>query len=1070
VPLFGEDLVTRTKFVLPTPRRSHLARPRLDGRLAGLAEARVGLVVAAAGYGKSSLVAAHVRARGVPTIWYELADRDADPQTFAIHLAHAAHRAHPGVANRMLGLLSAPGGAERHGEAALEALADAWLDRLEGETWLVLDDFHRVSGSGVPLLLGHLVRHAPPHLRVVLTARTPPELPDMARWRLAGEVVTIGQEDLTFTGEELASWLAAVHGFAVTPEAVAQLVVETEGWPMALPLAASRLQTPGGMTSLPDHADMFTYLAAEALGRLEPPLVAFLFATAPLERLEPGVCATLARLPGGAAEAQAHLRALHDQGLFLISLEAHAYRHHHLMREFLLARLGEQGQLPVARQAAAHALATHGQPEEAIVQLLATEAHEPAIAMMALLAPDMVDQGRGALLAAWAGRLPPAALDVAPALLVNLGDAARLAASYETAIGWYERARRAYGDLDEGRSRASAGLALVYLDTARPALAEPHLEAALADAVDPRRRSELLVLMAENRLNRGDATGALALFGEVREVLPDVAAHEGRLQLRLGRLGEARRILLGALGPGNGEASTRAHREPALVLAFVEALGGDAEAAARAAEAGLERARRQQAAWAESVGLMRRGHAHVVAGRPEAAEQDYAAALALAGAIGVARLRAEPLFGRALIAARRGEGDEAEALAAEAAAIAEGAGDGWVVALAAMAVVAGWCERGDRRAAAWLARARAGFEACQDAFGQACVALAAARLALQTGDEAAFATLATELAERVRQEGYAFLVTGPSLMGFPDAGTAQRFVQAAQRHGIAPGAWHAVRPAAAPPQAAPAPEAHLRIRTFGRFRVWLGAEELSDRVWGREKARQLLHLLIAGRGQALSKARIIDTLWPDADPTTVDGTFRVVLNALNKALEPDRAAGAPSRFILRCGGGYALAGLPDVALDVAAFEDGLDAAAALEAQGGADDALVALYREALERYEGPFLQAFTSHEAWCDRERERLAHRFAEGALRLARLLSARGDDAGCIDWASRLIAHEPLTEEAHRLLMIAYYRQGDRAAALRTYDRCVVLLSDELDIDPMPETQRVAKRIEAGEPVEARR
>jgi DNA-binding SARP family transcriptional activator len=42
------------------------------------------------------------------------------------------------------------------------------------------------------------------------------------------------------------------------------------------------------------------------------------------------------------------------------------------------------------------------------------------------------------------------------------------------------------------------------------------------------------------------------------------------------------------------------------------------------------------------------------------------------------------------------------------------------------------------------------------------------------------------------------------------------------------------------------------------------------------------------------------------------------------------------------------------------------------------------------------------------------------------------------------------------------------RAAALRTYDRCVVLLSDELDIDPMPETQRVAKRIEAGEPVEA--
>ncbi|MEB3222415.1 MAG: BTAD domain-containing putative transcriptional regulator [Candidatus Sericytochromatia bacterium] len=1069
MPLFGEDLVTRTKFVLPTPRRSHLGRARLDARLETLTEARLGLVVAAAGYGKSSLVAAHVRARGVPTIWYELSERDADAQTFAVHLAHAAHRAHPGAAGRMLTLLAAPGGAERHGEAAIEALADAWLDRLTAETWLVLDDFHRVAGSGVTALVGHLVRHAPPNLRVVLTARTPPELPDLPRWRLAGEVVTIGQADLAFTPEELTAWLAAVHGLDAPPEAVAALLAETEGWPMALPLVAGRLQASGPGSGLPGHEDLFGYLAAEALSRLEPALVAFLFATAPLERLEPGVCATLARLPGGAAEAQASLRALHDHGLFLISLEGQAYRHHHLMREFLLARLAEQGQLAVARQAAAHALATHGEPEEAIVQLLAAGAHEPAIAMMALLAPDLVDQGRGGLLAAWAGRLPQASLDVAPALLVGLGDAARLAAAFEDAIGWYERARRAYGDAAEGRSRASAGLALVYLDTARPTLAEPHLEAALADAEDPRRRSELLVLMAENRLNRGDAAGALALFADVREALPDVTAHEGRLRLRLGRLAEARAILHGALGAENAEAPSRAHREPALVLAFVEALAGDAPAAERAATAGLERARRQQAAWAEAVGLMRRGHAHVVAGRPEAAEQDYAAALALAEAIGVARLRAEPLFGRALLAARRGDGDVAEALAAEAAAIAEGAGDGWVVALTALAVGAGWCEAGDRRAGPWLARARAGFEACQDAFGQACVALAAARTALRDGDEAGFAALAAELAERVRQEGHGFLVTGPTLMGFPDATAAQRFVQAAQRHGIPPTAWQAApgeAPSAPPP--APAPDAPLRLQALGRFRVWLAGQELGERVWGREKARQLLHLLIAARGQTLSKARILDTLWPEADPGTADGAFRVVLNALNKALEPDRAAGAPSRFVLRSGGGYGLAGPPEVALDVAAFEDGLDAAAAMEAQREPEDRLLATYRAALERYEGPFLQAFTSHEAWCDRERERLAHRFAEGSLRLARLLSARGEDAGCIDWCSRLLALEPLTEEAHRLLMVAYYRQGDRAAALRTYDRCVVLLSDELDIDPMPETQRVAKRIEAGEPVEA--
>ena len=43
------------------------------------------------------------------------------------------------------------------------------------------------------------------------------------------------------------------------------------------------------------------------------------------------------------------------------------------------------------------------------------------------------------------------------------------------------------------------------------------------------------------------------------------------------------------------------------------------------------------------------------------------------------------------------------------------------------------------------------------------------------------------------------------------------------------------------PQAA---EPALRIRTLGGFRVWRGAEELGERAWGREKARQLFHLLL----------------------------------------------------------------------------------------------------------------------------------------------------------------------------------------------------------------------------------
>ncbi len=1066
MPLFGEELVTRTKFIVPAPRRAHLDRARLHERLNDISRARLALVIAGAGYGKSSLLAGFIRAHDVPALWYELAERDADPQAFAIHLAHLAHRAYPGSAARALALLAAPGGAERHGEAAIEALCDALLDRLEADTWLVLDDYHRIDGSGAAPLLNHLIRHAPPRLHPVLAARTAPDLPDLPRWRLAGDVVTIAQADLAFTPAELADWLRDVHGLDLADEALVRVAFETEGWAMALPLVAETLRgVKPAMAHGGSRQDLFDYLTRESLAALEPAQRDFLLATAPLERLEPGVCGTLTGLPS--AEAGAMLRALHDRGLFLIPLGAGSYRHHHLVREFLLARLTEEGRLSDARRAAARALATHGEAEDAITQLLANGDMEPAAALMALVAPDLVDQGRGLQLAAWTKALPPALLDRAPALAVCLGDASRLAARFDEALAWYERARRGYGESAEGRSRALAGMALVYLDTARPALAEPHLEQALAAAEDPRRRAELLVMLAENKLNRGDAPGALALYERVRGELPEVAENEGRLRLRTGRLAEARQILAAAAAHDEADdAPTRAHREPYLVLSFVEALAGDVEAATRAAEAGLARARRQQAAWAEAVGLMRRGHARLVGGDAAGAEGDYAAALALADAIGVARLRAEPLFGRALLAARMGDMGGAEAQTNLSLAVTESTGDGWVAALAAMAFASGLAGAGDPRAEQWIARARAGFETCGDSFGLACAALAAARLALALGDDGALAAAVRELAERVRRDGYGFLLAGPTLMGFPDRAAARAFVEGAQGRGIPAALLTAPDAAAAEIMVPAASEPALRVRSLGEFRVWRGADELGERAWGREKARQLFHLLLAYRGQALPKARIVDQLWPDADPTTVDGTFRVALNALNKALEPDRTSGAQPRFVVKRGSGYGLAGAADIWLDAAEFERGLDAAAALEAAGEEGEILVDTYRRALTLYEGPFLKDFTAHEAWCDRERERLAHRFQDGALRLARLLARRGEDGGCAEWAERLLALDPLAEEAYRLLMVAQYRQGDRAQALKTYDKCIITLSDELDVDPMPETQRLAGRIEKLEPV----
>lgn len=84
----------------------------------------------------------------------------------------------------------------------------------------------------------------------------------------------------------------------------------------------------------------------------------------------------------------------------------------------------------------------------------------------------------------------------------------------------------------------------------------------------------------------------------------------------------------------------------------------------------------------------------------------------------------------------------------------------------------------------------------------------------------------------------------------------------------------------------------LRIQTLGQFRVWLGERELGEKSWQRGKAKQLFQLLLTKRQHLLAREEIVATLWGESDEETAARDFKVALNALNKALEPNREARA----------------------------------------------------------------------------------------------------------------------------------------------------------------------------------
>lgn len=1061
--MFGAEVVTRTKFMPPRSKRGHLGRERLDILMDGARDMPLLAVVGGTGYGKSALLAGYFERRALPTLWYALSERDSDPQVLALHLAHLAHRHFPGAADRALALLAQPGGAAKHGAAAVERLADDLLDRIEADTWLVLDDFHLLHGAPDALaLVNHLLSHLPPALHLVLSSRQRPELPDFARYRLQGDAVTLDQAALAFTPDEARALFEQARGVALTREEADRLITKTEGWPMALQLLAQRLADGAAEDALAGEAgslrDLFDYLAHEVFAKLHPEERSLLLSLAPLSRLDARTCQALMDDP----RAPARLRGLGDRGLFMASLGPNAYRLHPLFREFLLARLAETGALEAAHREAARAMQALQDDEEAITHLLCAGALAEACALMTRLAPDMVKQGRFAPLGAWLAALPAELVERTPELTLAHGDACRLSGRFDEAIAWYDRAERGWADAPEARAGALAAKAMVYLDTLRPAEAEHWLQEALACDPDPARQAALRTHLAENLLNQGRAPEAERLLAEAGlAARPETLEHMGRIFLRTGRLASAHALLQAALAPDR-EGATKAHREAALILAFIDALMGSGQAALAHAAHALDRARRQGAGWTEAVALIREGHAHLVRGDAEQAEARYRDTLALAVTVGVARLKAEPLMGLALVAGRQGQLAEAEAFAREGLELAQRTGDVWLSALLGLSLGAVYAAAGDPKAERWLMQAQSGFERCGDPFGQALAALWFARLAISLREPKALSLRVRALAQLVRKHDYGFLLNRPTLLGFSSIEACQAFLDAALALGVPKATlmpWVKEEDAAPPAASTDA----LRVRTLGTFRVWRGSTELGDRAWGREKARQLFHLLVTYRGQWLPKARIMDLLWPDLDAKAADQTFRVALNALNKALEPDRASGQATRFVLRQGLSYGLMASNEVWIDAAECERLLEAARALEAAGEDPSEC---YREALELYEGDFLQDFPQYDAWCEQERDRLKDRYSEASLRLARLLAARDDDAGCAHWCQRLLEKDRSVEEAYRLLMRAYYRQGDRPMALRTYDRCVAALAEELDVDPMPETEELFDRITRLAPV----
>jgi ATP/maltotriose-dependent transcriptional regulator MalT len=161
------------------------------GRMTDPERFRVGWIVAAAGSGKSRLLAHVADAYPGPVVWCGIPDPA--PRTEEALVGWLRDTA------LQAGAIGPSGAATAEIQTDVETIdAIAELLRSPGPAVLfVIDDAHRIEGTAAEEALGRLVTRTPPRLRLAMASRINLNF-DLSRLRVSGQVVEIGPEELRF--------------------------------------------------------------------------------------------------------------------------------------------------------------------------------------------------------------------------------------------------------------------------------------------------------------------------------------------------------------------------------------------------------------------------------------------------------------------------------------------------------------------------------------------------------------------------------------------------------------------------------------------------------------------------------------------------------------------------------------------------------------------------------------------------------------------------------------------------------------------------------------------------------
>ncbi|MDK8464318.1 LuxR C-terminal-related transcriptional regulator [Marinobacter sp. SS13-12] len=414
-------MLLTTKFLRPTADPRSVQRERLRALLQPDGAKRLNLVVAPAGFGKTTLVSQWCSRTSSNVVWLSLDEHDDEPRRFWQYVVGAFEH------NGLAGLEECRQQLSHCSLQELEGPITGLINVLaaDGAAWsLILDDYHFIRDPQLQRQVSYFIDYLPPDVMITLASRTEPALP-LSRWRVRRWVEDVHPGLLAFSEEECQQFFHDTMGLELSEQEVRKICRKTEGWVAAMQLSAlsggsiEDQSAGGGQQRIDlDERKISDYVLTEVLEQQPAPVRDFLLDTACCPRL----CASLCDAVRGTTNSQVLLEQLLRENLFLIPLDTRNewFRYHDLFRDALLQRARQFKPEDTEKhwQRAVNWLLTHGHVQEGISQIVQHRDWPWLARVLAEHGNNLIHGGFHLPVLSWLDSLPVHILQESPQLLM----------------------------------------------------------------------------------------------------------------------------------------------------------------------------------------------------------------------------------------------------------------------------------------------------------------------------------------------------------------------------------------------------------------------------------------------------------------------------------------------------------------------------------------------------------------------------------------------------------------------------------------------------------------------------